>query len=89
MKHHDISEGERHQQRHQLMLLDQHIHALVDGQKNLVNDIKVNRASLQRAKKDLKSVRAKKKKIDLPIFLGLKTFSRSIISQLQHTMVVN
>jgi hypothetical protein len=39
-----LSVGEENQHRHQLMLLEQHIHALVDERKNLENDIKLKRA---------------------------------------------
>jgi hypothetical protein len=39
-----LSAGEENQHRHQLMLLEQHIHALVDERKNLENDIKLKRA---------------------------------------------
>ena len=58
-----LSVGEENQHRHQLMLLEQHIHALVDERKTLENDIKLKRAGLQASKKDIKSVKAKKKRI--------------------------
>jgi chromosome segregation ATPase len=54
--------------------LDQEIQRLVQERKAMESDIKTRRAALQEAKKKLQSVRAKKKKIDLPIFLKLRTY---------------
>jgi hypothetical protein len=70
------------------MLLEQHIHALVDERKNLENDIKLKRAGLQAAKKDIKSVRAKKNRFT-HFSPRLKAFSKSITSPLHRTMVEN
>jgi len=50
------------------MQLEENIKTLLDEQINLEADIKLKKASLQKAKKELKSVREKKKKIDMPLF---------------------
>jgi outer membrane murein-binding lipoprotein Lpp len=60
--------------RTELEELDQEIQRLVQERKAMESDIKTRRAALQEAKKKLQSVRAKKKKIDLPIFLKLRTY---------------
>jgi hypothetical protein len=61
-KRRGISEDEQVRHRHQLILFEEHINSLVDEQKNLETDIKAKKASLQKAKKELKSAREKRRK---------------------------
>jgi beta-phosphoglucomutase-like phosphatase (HAD superfamily) len=68
LKRRGISDDEETRHRHQPMQLEEHIKTLLDEQINLEADIKLKKASLQKAKKELKSVREKKKKIDMPLF---------------------
>jgi hypothetical protein len=46
---------------HELVEIEQQVHQLVEHRKALENDIKMKRAALKAAKKNLLSVRAKKR----------------------------
>jgi len=59
---------ERTAARNELSDIQREIQTLLQEKKNLENNVKAMRAALQRAKKEHQSVRAKKKKMDMPIY---------------------
>jgi len=63
-----MNELERNAARNELVQLDQEIDRLVRERKTLEVNVKTRRTALQVAKKNHQSTRAKKKKVDLPIF---------------------
>jgi len=63
-----INDIERTAARNELSDIQREIQTLLQEKKNLENNVKAMRAALQRAKKEHQSVRAKKKKMDMPIY---------------------